>query len=418
MPKRAQRVVIIGAGAAGLTAADTLRQLGYTNITILERAAQAGGKCCSLTVDGRSYELGAGILSHNNTTLLNIARRYHVPVQPITFGRSVIVDATAGTILPTSSQQQRRRLQRQLLLRYLPLLWRYRRLTQPGFTNLPTELATPFAEFAQRHHLELVANELAHYFTGFGYDYLAVVPAAYVLKYYSWGTLMSYTHKKIYDVPGGVQSLWITVARQFDIRYNTALQQVIRGDVVTLTTTNEVIECDQLIITSPLDEALQWLDASPSEKMLFNKIQYCDYRTYAVWLNDFPHVSGYLPGNYTASRAGHPIFWYQRYVGSNLYTFYILGDGKLSDDHVLRNITQLVQQLGGTVERTEIIKHWKYFPHITPGDLRTGYFDQLNQLQGQHHTYYAGELLNFSTVGLTTQFAEVLVRNFFGLKYT
>ena len=43
--ERAQRIAIIGAGAAGLTAAEELKDKGYQNITVFERTDRAGGKC-------------------------------------------------------------------------------------------------------------------------------------------------------------------------------------------------------------------------------------------------------------------------------------------------------------------------------------------------------------------------------------
>ncbi|HEY0134862.1 MAG TPA: NAD(P)-binding protein, partial [Nannocystis sp.] len=50
------RVGIIGAGCAGLAAAEELRALGYRRVTILEARARAGGQCVSETTedaDGR-----------------------------------------------------------------------------------------------------------------------------------------------------------------------------------------------------------------------------------------------------------------------------------------------------------------------------------------------------------------------------
>ena len=54
-----QRVAIIGGGAAGLTAAATLQQLGYKSVVVLEANPDVGGKCLSVEVDGDFYDLGA-----------------------------------------------------------------------------------------------------------------------------------------------------------------------------------------------------------------------------------------------------------------------------------------------------------------------------------------------------------------------
>ena len=46
------RIGIIGAGAAGLSAAYYLKQSGYNNVTILERDSRVGGKCHTVTLGG------------------------------------------------------------------------------------------------------------------------------------------------------------------------------------------------------------------------------------------------------------------------------------------------------------------------------------------------------------------------------
>ncbi len=52
-PERKTRIGIIGAGAAGLTAAHYLKKQGYENITLLEKEGRIGGKCDSLTYEGK-----------------------------------------------------------------------------------------------------------------------------------------------------------------------------------------------------------------------------------------------------------------------------------------------------------------------------------------------------------------------------
>lgn len=53
------KIAIVGAGASGLTAAHTLKKIGYKNITVFEREPKAGGKVYSYEYNGHFYELGA-----------------------------------------------------------------------------------------------------------------------------------------------------------------------------------------------------------------------------------------------------------------------------------------------------------------------------------------------------------------------
>jgi len=410
----AAHIVIIGSGAAGLTCAETLARKGYTNVTILERSDHAGGKCSSIEYDGRIYELGAGILSSANTTALEIAQRHHVPSVPVEFAPSLYVNPATGKPLPPQSWGKKMTLVWQVATTYRRLVKKYSRTAQPGLSQTPPELCVPFSEFAKQHGIENVATELAPFFTGFGYDYFERIPAAYVLKYYSWATIKAFARRRMYKFPGGIQHLWTAVARAHTVVYNARITHIARSpQKICITTESQTFTCDALIVTTPLDEFVQYSDASAEEKRLFSQIDYCDYRTYAIFLKNFPQNSGYLPGNYSLNRIGHPVFWYQRYSNSPLYTFYLFGDWKLSDEEALHNITTVVTQLGGSIDRVHTTANWKYFPHVSPDVMRTGYFDAIEKLQGTHGTYYAGELLNFSTVGLTAEYAENLIERFF-----
>ena len=53
------KIVIVGAGPAGLSVAWFLSNNGFHNVTVLEKLGRVGGLCKSLTVDGMSFDLGA-----------------------------------------------------------------------------------------------------------------------------------------------------------------------------------------------------------------------------------------------------------------------------------------------------------------------------------------------------------------------
>lgn len=54
------KYLILGAGPAGLTFANKLKQAGETSILVLEREAAAGGLCRSVKVDGSPFDIGGG----------------------------------------------------------------------------------------------------------------------------------------------------------------------------------------------------------------------------------------------------------------------------------------------------------------------------------------------------------------------
>ncbi len=90
---RAQpRIAVIGAGAAGLTAAHTLRQLGYVNVTVYERAAEPGGKVLTYRTLGSPIELGAVFTTERCETTLELAREVGAPIVPMRVGVAVLDD--------------------------------------------------------------------------------------------------------------------------------------------------------------------------------------------------------------------------------------------------------------------------------------------------------------------------------------
>ena len=58
--KADSRIVIVGAGPAGLATAYYLKQNGYRNVTVLEKLGRVGGLCRTITEDYQSFDLGVG----------------------------------------------------------------------------------------------------------------------------------------------------------------------------------------------------------------------------------------------------------------------------------------------------------------------------------------------------------------------
>ena len=69
MPRLQRDVVIIGAGATGLTAAVQLQQAGLS-VIVLEARDRVGGRLWTNAIDGQSYEIGGQWVSPDQTALL------------------------------------------------------------------------------------------------------------------------------------------------------------------------------------------------------------------------------------------------------------------------------------------------------------------------------------------------------------
>ena len=68
------RIAIIGAGAAGLATAYYLKKNGYKNVVVLEKLPRVGGLCRSITLDYKSFDLGANYVTLAYRELRKIAK--------------------------------------------------------------------------------------------------------------------------------------------------------------------------------------------------------------------------------------------------------------------------------------------------------------------------------------------------------
>lgn len=55
-----KRILILGAGPAGLSIANRMQQMGVSDFLVLEKEAEAGGLCRSMEVDGSPFDIGGG----------------------------------------------------------------------------------------------------------------------------------------------------------------------------------------------------------------------------------------------------------------------------------------------------------------------------------------------------------------------
>jgi protoporphyrinogen oxidase len=58
IPRNA-KIAVVGGDASGLSAAYLLKRAGYSHVTVFEKESRLGGKCRTVMLNGRSYELGA-----------------------------------------------------------------------------------------------------------------------------------------------------------------------------------------------------------------------------------------------------------------------------------------------------------------------------------------------------------------------
>lgn len=425
--KSQTRICIVGAGAAGLSAAHYLRQEGYTNVTVLEKEQEVGGKCHTVHQDGRPYDLGAFTLTWAYKHTLALAREKKIPLteQPL---RQVFNQRT-GEIMSIRAALLRDYSMLAVgwaTLRYCLLLFKYRTfLRQPGFRGLAQthELTIPLGEWVRRKRLAPLLELLRLPVKDMGYGDPENIPVAYILKYvgfWNFFTLMLYglgwLHRWPKRFKHGFQSLWKGVAADLDVRLGTTIQRISRTNGrIRLQLAGEAAEqeYDHLILACPLDQALPLLaDATPAEQRLFGQIRYQDYfvtlgRAHNVRYETIDAIHGL--------RQGHVWEMMRPWPQSNLCVFYGVGDGQMDGRDIIRFIHEDVPTLypGGYLEDVKTQKQWAYFPHVSAEALRQGYYDELEDLQGNLNTYFTGGLLAFEVVENIVAYSNALVKRFF-----
>ena len=77
-------------------------------------------------------------------------------------------------------------------------------------------------------------------------------------------------------------------------------------------------------------------------------------------------------------------------------------------------LSEDLQRMGASLDRVVHARRWRYFPHASPRAMAGGFYEQLEGLQGANSTYFAGEVMSFSSVELCARYSEALVRRHFG----
>lgn len=469
------RICIVGAGAAGLSTAYYLKQQGYRNVLILEKTGRVGGLCCSITSNGRAFDLGANYLTPAYREVLKLAAEVGAPLYSEGPGqvydpfasqpdkpvfKSILDTVTEGTELPTYLAAVAQFYCERLRLEPI--------LSVPGFAGISQypELTQPFAQWLSEKKLSCLATLFELPITNMGYGYLDDIPTAYALKYITidtFTTLVTYGAQLPLGWPkrfvDGFQRFWERISWGLTIRTNINIKSIQRGATIRVQFVEqeqiinqdepreEVLEFDYLVLACPptLDVLGTFLTLSPTETSLFEQIilnPYCLTSYHIPDLTMPTAVTNVIPMN----EEGNPWFIAQQFKDNDLIAFYTrldrqgqvfsknaAGDGyelvdrhcqitgqpedcstRLSKADVIRGIQKTVRNLGVELDdQYYTYDEWPYFPHVDSQAMQDGFYDRLEAMQGQHKTFYVGGLMNFELVETIVEYSKALVKRYF-----
>ena len=393
---------------------------------MLERESRVGGKCSTLMHDGRTYELGAIVLTPLCRNVRALARELGIDAvanaEPSFAGGNwrrsaflpplwIDVETRRATLLPPFLRTEPLLSVAASCLRLGMASFRLRDALKPGLSGTPREMSLPFEEWIRESRItggaRLVVDPVV---TALGYGYPTEIPAAYVLKYLS--VVLMPPFFQLLD--GGFQGLLEVAARGLDVRLGVTVRSIKRAEQTVVETDAGDWTFDALVLTSPLDEAMSFLDATADEAELAATIVYNDYRVIMASASGLPENRYALfPKHFEASTRGELLGWQKRWRDRDVYVFCAYGREGSSMDETVTRVRETVRRLGGTITNVHHAKQWRCFPHVSTEDMARGFFERMEAMQGARHTYYAGELLSFATVETVMSQAYDLVNRHF-----
>lgn len=427
------RVAILGAGPGGIGTAVYLKDQGVDDVVLFEKRDRLGGMTCTITVDGKAFDVGANYLTPYYTETLRLAEMVGMSTHVSPMRRSF--DLATGNFHSTFTSISRGVSKLGLFAGtawYYAQLLRYRDfIDTPGFGGVQqlTDLHVPLgawfdaAGHGDARSLFTIPIEV------FGYGNLDEVPVPYVLKYMNRqsfttalmvGMGIDTGWPKQFDQ--GYQVLFQRLAGlyELDVRLGSEVTRIDRRDRITMHLANGHEEVfDALVVACPPTAAVPlFVDDAAQEHALFGRLRYRDYWVSAYRVEGMPdHLLDEIqvPPNPHLPPAGHPWGVSKMWADVDVVLYYTVVEQGTSEDDVDRLIREDTNRMGGDVGELIVREKWdRYFPHVASTDLAAGWFEQVEAMQGEHATWYTGGAMASETIEPILRYTQDLVQRMLG----
>ncbi|XXT14510.1 FAD-dependent oxidoreductase [Sorangium sp. So ce429] len=416
------RIAVVGAGPAGLTAAHTLKKLGYRHVTVFERSEAVGGKACTLEHGGHTYEMGAIWLSSDYEVVNQLAAEAGIATKAYRVKKyQVEADGSRMTFAAVAKKKYGAAAVARALLNYAKVRARYARVFAPGFAGAPPAVRASFSEFAEAHGFAPLADMLRAFTVACGYGYYEEVPAQYLLKLFNWivrialrdaaNEALGLRLPGLVVPEGGAQRIWTELARTLDVRLRsevTRLARTARG--IAMTVNGEVQTFDRVIVSAALDQASTFMEFPADVAGMIKGL-----RTYRCHIS-LVEVEGverqntsFFYENMFRKNMGRMLVLGTRYADTNLFTTNQISDGSIPEDELERLLEADVARYGGKVVRVVAKRSWVYFPHFPRELLDAGVYERLEALQGKEGIFLVGGTMSFESLEDSARYARDLV---------
>ncbi len=187
-------------------------------------------------------------------------------------------------------------------------------------------------------------------------------------------------------VSSGVQRLWREIASAFDVRFDAPVA----------------------VNPSVIDT---WVGFEDEMQTLASKIQTFRYAVTLFEGHGLPNAS--LMRHANRASLGRVTMFGHYDSSCNVHHAYQLLSEDMSEADAEAALRYDAQALGGGVDRIVHRKVWRYFPHVTGKEMRDGFYDRFDAVQGVSGVYCVGGAMNFETLESAAAHAEHTVMRFF-----
>ncbi len=457
------RIVIVGAGPAGLSTAWFLSKNGFHNVTVLEKLGRVGGLCKSITVDGLSYDLGANYVTWAYQETLKIAKEVGATTYAEEPYTSLELDAKLTdfkfrsfekAILYNAYTKKKISLWAFLYaaIRYLWIRWRLGKIIDaPGYLDhidSHKQLCVPFSHWLEKHRLMALSSLFQFPITIMGYGTLDDIATPYALRYMSLRTFFPMIFGRLFFVKWligswprrftkGFQRLWERVSWQTNVRLNVNITDIERTSAGVkiefeypeqslneLKIVKEAQSYDYLILACPLMPDVLGklgLNLSNDEKTISHKISINPYCMTTYWVNGIAEMKKPIAPILPIPERGIPWAIARQFQNTKervMFTqFYTRPAAGQSDQDVREKVKKVIKLIQGDIDETHARWHtfdkFTYFQHFSVVQIEQGIYRTLAQMQGQNRTFYVGGATDFELVEPIVQHSKYIVEKYF-----
>lgn len=423
---RDARIAIMGAGCAGLTCAEELRERGYRRVTLFEAQGRAGGKIRSVPYAGAPAS-GRGLFEAGTVFFVpsplwtKLLRRHGVPETQTYMPRVRIADLQRRTTsnplrFGTGYSAATKALH---LARFMSVLRRHGPAhdRQPGLAaHISPDTSLASRDWFEVMGMSFIRDVLLPIAGGAQFGPLTnTVPAIYVLQLLTMLRRYPLRPRLKLAMPqlaAGHEAVWTRVAAAHDVRMAAPVTRIGVDNGVQVTTAAGRERFDALIVAAPTSAYLKAAThLSDPEHALLSQVRTLTREVITARVSGLGRNVFFAP-RYTGGVVppAHPYLFYEVDRGSGVFTFHSYFDDGCGPAHTEAAVRDVVDRLGGRVTAIEhrvVVRDW--FPHFPEAELRAGAYARLEAMQGRGNVWMVGELLAGTGVPHGMEYAANLV---------